>query len=147
MAFYISAQTEHPQACWDWLKFLSEQPSLFTLYSDTHTGLPPRRSTAESSVYGEQVGQVVVVSYQAAVEQGNRLISSFPMMSRPEIIYPLQWFSHAVRDALEGKDAEAALSKAQHKAEIFADCLASKRDLYGEELVQTCIAQTEAVGP
>jgi multiple sugar transport system substrate-binding protein len=32
MAYCISAQTEHPQACWEWLKFLTEQPELFSPY-------------------------------------------------------------------------------------------------------------------
>ena len=47
-SYAISSETEHPDACWEWISFLSEQMH--------HRLLPARRSLAESDEYEEQVG-------------------------------------------------------------------------------------------
>ena len=31
--YFISSQTKYPQACWDWIQYLSDQPGLFGGYS------------------------------------------------------------------------------------------------------------------
>ena len=41
--YYISAQAKEPQACWQWITFLSQEPGAVQ-------GLPARRSLAESDV-------------------------------------------------------------------------------------------------
>lgn len=52
-AYAISSQAEHPDACWEWIVFLSEQMP--------HRLVPARRSLAESSEYGQLVGSDVAV--------------------------------------------------------------------------------------
>ncbi len=47
--YFISADTENVQACWQWITFLTGQPS-------ATQGLPARRSVAESNEYREQIG-------------------------------------------------------------------------------------------
>jgi len=47
IGYGISAQTEQAQACWEWLKFLSEQVSIMQ-------GVPTRRSMAESEAYRQK---------------------------------------------------------------------------------------------
>ncbi len=143
MAYYISAQTEHPQACWEWLKFLTEQPTLFSLYSATQTGLPPRRSVAESSSYEEQVGQAAAAAYRTAIEQGDHLAALAPVMSRLEITYPLEWFGGAVQAVTEGEDAASVLSEAQHRAEAYVGCLATRQNLEGEEPAKACLREVD----
>jgi ABC-type glycerol-3-phosphate transport system substrate-binding protein len=148
MAYYVSAQAEHPQACWEWLKFLTEQPELFSPYVETaHAGLPARRSVAASPVYSERVGPVLAASYRAAAEQGERAVS-LVSMNRPEITLPLQWFEQALQTIMEGADVEYELNQAQRKAEAFTGCLETTTDLKDEsELIDACIAQAEAAGP
>jgi ABC-type glycerol-3-phosphate transport system substrate-binding protein len=48
-AYAISADTEHPDACWEWLMFLNNQIPPYTM--------PARRSLAESDAYRQRVGE------------------------------------------------------------------------------------------
>jgi uncharacterized protein (DUF849 family) len=59
----------------------------------------------------------------------------------------MQWFEQALQAIMEGKDVEHELNKAQHKAEAFMNCLATRQDLQENELVQACGAQVEAPEP
>ena len=59
-AFYISSQTPHPDACWQWVSFLSQQIP--------HRHAPARRSLAESAAYEQQVGDAVASVVRASME-------------------------------------------------------------------------------
>lgn len=57
--YYISSQTDHPDACWRWIAFLSRYaPNRF---------IPPRRSIVESSAYENEVGPESVATIRAAL--------------------------------------------------------------------------------
>lgn len=59
--YFISARTTHPDACWDWISFLS----------DTLPGrmqVPARRSLAESPDWTERVGVEVADAARASME-------------------------------------------------------------------------------
>ncbi len=137
--FAISAHTEHPQACWEWLKFSTEQPALF----DARTGLPPRRSVAESAAYRQQVGEETATLYQQAIEQGEHLSSAQLAVTRPDISYPFRWFYDAVQSAVEGQDAETVLGEAQRRSEAYTVCLQTKQGLEGDELVKACVLEVD----
>jgi multiple sugar transport system substrate-binding protein len=58
--YAISSGTEHYDACWEWIAWLSEQvPYRF---------MPARRSLAESSAYEDQVGAEVAAVARALME-------------------------------------------------------------------------------
>ncbi len=63
--YFISAQSDARQACWSWVTFLTEQPN-------ATSGLPARRSIAESAAYREQVGAERADAYLASVSSGSR---------------------------------------------------------------------------
>jgi multiple sugar transport system substrate-binding protein len=56
----IYSQTEHPDACWEWILFLTQQ-SPYRL-------MPARKSLAESSTYEEFVGEGPATTLQASME-------------------------------------------------------------------------------
>jgi multiple sugar transport system substrate-binding protein len=58
--YYISSQTEHHEACWEWIRTLSEQAPTRLM--------PARRSLAESEAYEERVGAHVAAAGRAAME-------------------------------------------------------------------------------
>jgi multiple sugar transport system substrate-binding protein len=58
--YAISAQTAHPQACWQWIDFLSRQM--------TYRLMPARKSLAESSAYEARVGENVAAVARASME-------------------------------------------------------------------------------
>lgn len=60
MAYAASANTRHPEACWEWMTFLSEQIPPFVL--------PARRSLAESTEYTDRVGAEIAAVARASIE-------------------------------------------------------------------------------
>jgi ABC-type glycerol-3-phosphate transport system substrate-binding protein len=59
-ALAISMRSEHPEACWQWISFVSRQvPNRLA---------PARRSLAKSSVYEEQVGVEIAAVVNAALD-------------------------------------------------------------------------------
>jgi ABC-type glycerol-3-phosphate transport system substrate-binding protein len=61
LAYAASADTQHPQACWEWLTYLSQSPPPFVI--------PARRSLAESSDFEQQVGTEVATVARTAIEE------------------------------------------------------------------------------
>ena len=58
--YLISSQTSFPDACWQWISFLSQQMP--------QAAVPARRSLAESSAYRDRVGREVVDVAHASLE-------------------------------------------------------------------------------
>jgi multiple sugar transport system substrate-binding protein len=56
----VVADTEHPQACWEFLTFLNEQTMPYVM--------PARRSVVESAEFEEQVGPEVAAVVRASIE-------------------------------------------------------------------------------
>jgi ABC-type glycerol-3-phosphate transport system substrate-binding protein len=60
LGYAAVSETEHPQACWTFLTFLSEHPMPYVM--------PARRSVVESSEFEEQVGAEVAAVVRASIE-------------------------------------------------------------------------------
>jgi hypothetical protein len=105
-AHYISAQTEHPDACWVWFKFLSSQVAIAQ-------GVPARRSAARSDDYRQQMGSDVSDVYLSTLESSEHVIdlSSFYWDSC------LGQIQKGVIRALQGEDVERALQQVQDEAQ------------------------------
>lgn len=58
--YFVSSQTQHPDACWQWISFLSEQTP--------YRLMPARKSLADSTAYEQQVGSDVAAVARASVE-------------------------------------------------------------------------------
>jgi ABC-type glycerol-3-phosphate transport system substrate-binding protein len=67
---FISAQCEHPDTAWLWIRFLSRQMSPFMM--------PARRSLAQSDAFATKVGGDVAMAAQAAMESA--------MLVNPELL-------------------------------------------------------------
>jgi ABC-type glycerol-3-phosphate transport system substrate-binding protein len=139
-AFYISARTQHPEVCWEWIKFLTEQSSGFL---DAQDGLPPRRSVAASAVYRQRVGDDVATLYQKTMEDSERSGYARLVANRPDVSYPFLWFDEAVRAVIDGQDVSMALGEAQRKAEAYVVCLQTKHGVEGEELARACALEID----
>jgi multiple sugar transport system substrate-binding protein len=104
--YAISSQTEHPDACWQWILFLSEQmPDRL---------MPPRRSLAESTAYEQQVGQEVAATARASLE-GALLVSPWTWSALGQA---MDIFERAVDRIINGDiSAREAMDWAQREAE------------------------------
>ena len=103
----ISARTEHLQASWRWIVFLSRQMP--------PDWMPARRSLAESDVYESVVGEETAAAARAAIESTVVL----PFYAHRERLKEVERFYAAVLDAAEGQVApQQALSEAQQASKL-----------------------------
>jgi multiple sugar transport system substrate-binding protein len=103
--YFVSSQAADPQACWQWVSFLSQRlpPGM----------MPTRRSLAESDEYAQQVGSDVAAVARASVD-GVMILS-------PRLFQAGGWyfaFANALEDITRGDlTAEEALTRAQQQTE------------------------------
>jgi multiple sugar transport system substrate-binding protein len=107
---YISRQAESPQACWDWMKFLSAQPGAFP-------DIPARRSVVNAAEYAALVGANNAAVYDQA--QADSVRSRYDA-----VLVPInRWKLDTLTAIYQGQDTTALLASAQQKAETYFDCL------------------------
>ena len=103
--YFISAQASSPQACWQWISFLSKQTP--------NEGVPVRRSHAESEVYAQRVGSSAAAVARASMESA--------VLISPRLVeygYVMQILGQAIGRVIDGDaTAEDALTEAQRRLE------------------------------
>jgi ABC-type glycerol-3-phosphate transport system substrate-binding protein len=103
--YFVSSQAQHPDACWRWISFLSEQTS--------HRLTPVRKSLAESAAYEQQVGSDVAAVARASMESA--------MLPSPRLVeFGGVWgiFWRALDEIIGGRSTpEEAMISAQQEAE------------------------------
>jgi ABC-type glycerol-3-phosphate transport system substrate-binding protein len=130
--YFISASTDAPQACWQWLAFLTEQPNL-------STGLPARQETAQSAVYRQHVGPERADAYLFTIENATapslyQLFTSYPWLGVANI-----WLAEAYEQIIhEDVRVNTALEQAQAKAETFQACIIATDGFYDFQKQQSC---------
>ena len=127
--------TDEPQACWEWLKFLSDRAETVHL-------LPARRSVADSPLWREQVGEAALPAYQATLEYDDTAIFRLRREIR-WLAYAYPWLAEAFQAAVSGKDAGRALSEAQAKAEAFVACLEAAEGFSDSNQLRACARQVD----
>lgn len=105
-ALAISAQAEQPEACWQWVSFLSQKvPGRLA---------PARRSLAESQTFEQQAGADVAAAVRASLEHATIIPPDMPAMYNE--LGPV--WDRAIKAVLSGEaSAQEALSQAQHEVE------------------------------
>jgi multiple sugar transport system substrate-binding protein len=95
--YAISSRAEHPDACWEWISWLSEQVP--------YRQMPARRSLAESSAYEDLVGAEFALVARASMEHA--FIFAGPREALNDALY----------DILQGnKTPQEAMDEAQRAA-------------------------------
>jgi multiple sugar transport system substrate-binding protein len=112
---YISASSQHPEACWTWLKYLS------SAVAGLAVGFPARSSVAESQAFANQAPPGALDVYNAYRAAFERTSGSDIALDRSQI--DLYWFFRAVDQALQGKDLERELADAQTMTEQYVACV------------------------
>jgi ABC-type glycerol-3-phosphate transport system substrate-binding protein len=130
---YISAQAQHTDVCWQWLKFLSSDVSALG-----DGDFPARRSVAESDAFLKRApagAAEVYAAYRPALDRAPAAGGQSSEPDRPRV--DLFWFFRAVDRALQGKDLERELADAQAKTEQFMTCV------QGGEAALACAKQVD----
>src|SRR6266545_568777 len=116
---YISATSQHPEVCWQWLKFLSGDVSALD-----EGAFPARRSLAESDTFLKRApagADAVYTAYRSALDRAPEAGGVAP--DRPEL--DLFWFFRAADRALQGEDLGRELADAQVRTEQYLTCVGS----------------------
>ena len=137
---FISSQSTHPQACWAWMKFLSEQPYAFS-------GIPARRSVVQSSTWETSVGIEKAEVYRVTLEQTNEYNSFLSQIWGP--VYG--FWETALASIFDGIDSTQALTETQRQVDAYLECI-NKLNLSGTndqdllEKVGGCYTQAYETG-
>jgi ABC-type glycerol-3-phosphate transport system substrate-binding protein len=140
--YFISAQSDARQACWSWITFLTEQPN-------ATSGLPARRSVAESAAYRQQVGAERADAYLASVGSGSRA-SFFQRVSDEGnwLGFASFWLSDAYNRVVNGEmTVEESLDAAQESVDAFRDCVIAKDAYQDPQAMRECLSESGANAP
>jgi multiple sugar transport system substrate-binding protein len=104
--YAIHAEAEHPDACWEWISFLSQHMP--------YRLMPARKELADSIAYGQLVGEDIAAVVRASMEDAV-LIN---LMAFVEFEGDMDTFASAVREVIDGDStAREAMDWAQQQAE------------------------------
>lgn len=146
IGYFISAQTTQRQACWEWIKFLSEQPYIGN-FGNT---IPARRSVAESTAYAQAVG-----AEQAAVNLDT--VSSLTGSSATRRIgseanwleLGFSWWQIYAYDQIiaNGRTVEDVLTEVQAKSDAYRTCVIDRDGLADQATQRVCLGETDEDAP
>jgi ABC-type glycerol-3-phosphate transport system substrate-binding protein len=135
--YFISNQTQARQACWEWITFLTAQPS-------AASGLPARQDVAESDEYRQQVGDERADAYLASISVGDRA-SFFQRMSDEGnwLMFASMWLSNAYDNIIAGDmTVEEALDDAQTNVDDFRNCVIANDAIGDMEALMSCVQES-----
>lgn len=131
---HISAQSAHVQACWKWLRFLSEQPATNAF------AIPPRRSVLGSAAFGQQVGPETQAVYLAAAEcELDEPGSGWDALPKGASNTLTLLASTLEQIVWHGADAKSSLNQVQEKSDAYVACLRRCVDAEGDTCLNACI--------
>jgi len=133
---YISADTEHPEACWEWIKFLSGR------YLKRGT-IPTRRTLAESDMFRNRVGEEAAIALLSSMERGDSGTQLGLYRAYPQLLRVYYWFWWAYDDIVKGADAEQAMGQAQRIAEAYILCLDDRGGFHDRQVALTCAREVD----
>jgi multiple sugar transport system substrate-binding protein len=138
--YFISADTESPQACWQWITYLSSQPAAVQ-------GLPARISVAESNEYRQQVGAERADIYLTSIGDAEEATVSQLLSEEEWLGGAIYWLGQAYAQVVEGEaSVEDALDAAQKLADDYRACVIVAGD-FSQETWQACAQEIDPTLP
>jgi multiple sugar transport system substrate-binding protein len=110
--YALHAQTQHPEACWEWIVFLSQQ--MIPDAQHAHRLVPARKSVAESTAYRQLVGADIAAVARASMENAVMI----DLVAFAEFEDAMNIFGGAVREVIDGNLTPLeAMTQAQRRVE------------------------------
>jgi len=135
--YFISAQTASPQACWEWIKFLTTDVGVVQ-------GLPSRRSMVNAEVYRQRIDVDVLDAYRTSVENNREPTDLQVLISQEQLTPYVTWLEQAYRQIVEGGDSpQQALSMAQRKADDYHTCVVAAGPIEDPSVYRMCAEQAD----
>jgi len=135
--YFISAETKAPQACWEWIAYLTAQ-------AEAVEGAPTRRSVVQSEAYRQEVGAERAAAYGASLD-GHRSISFQVLRDQDWLVAGyVVWLIRAYGQVVEGQaTVEHALDLAQRAFDDYRACVIVHDALSDEKGWQACLVEVE----
>jgi ABC-type glycerol-3-phosphate transport system substrate-binding protein len=137
--YFITANTQQRQACWEWIKFLSSQPNL------AQNGIPAHIDAAQSDEYARLIGTEkaevlrTILSSSGDSTELNRFASRASWISITS-----RWLELAHASVVNnGLSVEAALQQAQANADAYRSCVIANDALADFEKQRDCINEVD----
>jgi multiple sugar transport system substrate-binding protein len=138
--YFISAQTQNANACWQWITFLGSQPAAVQ-------GLPANLAVAKSDEYRQKVGAEHADAYLASVGQSGKP-SAFQIFSEEDWLGgAIYWYGQAFGQIVDGQTSvEDAMDAAQKLADDYRACVVAGGD-FSQKAWEACVKQTDPTLP
>jgi multiple sugar transport system substrate-binding protein len=108
--YAISTETQHIDASWQWILFLSQQM--------TYRLMPARQSLAESAAYEQKVGEEIAAVARASLNSAVLV----PPSTGADLAAAMEMFGPAIDEVVnERASAQEAMSHAQQEAETMVE--------------------------
>ncbi|MBN1138688.1 MAG: extracellular solute-binding protein [Anaerolineae bacterium] len=134
--YFISANTTKRQACWTWISYLTQQSTVVS-------GLPARKSVAQSDEYRQRVGAELADAYLASVGSGTRA-SFFQRLSDAEnwLRFATSWLSDAYSRVVSGETTvDEALDAVQERVDAYRNCVIASEAYNDPEKMMQCLGE------
>lgn len=144
--YYISAQTSQRQACWDWIKFLTNQP----LVGENGNSIPAKISLAESAAYTQAAGAELAAANRATVTGITGQSTSLRLNSSASWLGTgfFWWQSYAYDQILKGEvSVEEALTAVQAKADAYRECIIANDAQEDQNEQNRCLGEVDDTIP
>jgi ABC-type glycerol-3-phosphate transport system substrate-binding protein len=135
---FISAAASQQQAnaCWKWLKFLSTS-------ANVGQGIPARLSVVESTAFRQRVGDEMIISYLALIENmsvSNAQANLDTNQAWLDVSY--YWLIKAYEQVITDEaDVEGALASAQQTFDAYRACIIEEDGFIDTEVQSQCAAE------
>ncbi len=135
VSLFISKKAQNPEACWEWMKFLSVHPEAFL-------GIPVRSSALDSPEFKAHAGADTAAVYQQVLTQPHQdpypdLVEKYP--SSPLYI----WWPDTLASVFEGASPAQALTELQGKAQAYLKCISAASDPNQQDAWVGCAKQAD----
>ena len=139
--YFISAETEARQTCWQWITFLTGQPEAIQ-------NIPARRSVAESDVFRQKVGDDWAATYLVTMAAADQPSSLQFLEDEPWMAVGLIWLGRAYSQVVKDEALlEEALNQVQDTFDQYRACVISNDAMADEKGWQACVVETDPTFP
>jgi ABC-type glycerol-3-phosphate transport system substrate-binding protein len=131
-AYFIAAGSVHPQLCWQWLKFLTTQPT-----ATRH--LPAHVTTAESAAFADHAGAERAAAYLASAGADDQDLVTGNWIEPGRI-----WLSAFIERAAKGEmDVDSALAEAEENFIRYHECVIERQAFDDAAVWQECALEVD----
>ncbi|MGW8318050.1 MAG: extracellular solute-binding protein [Candidatus Promineifilaceae bacterium] len=142
VGYFISTGTEQREACWRWIKFLTEQPT-------AGRGLPSRIAVAESEAFRQYAGPVLADAYLASMANATEPPFAQQFSDQNSWLGNAVLWLYGAYDKIINKElkVEEALADAQKLADEYRACVIAAEAFNDGDAQNKCMMETDETLP